>query len=277
MPAQTTVDKFIFPDGCELAVSDDNGVSFSSLGTLAAGATATYNYDKIELESGNNAKLFSRAKNETIELAPSALWSWDPEVMAKFAGGLFDYTAVAGTPVAGATQSIASGSWNFNKFIKIENQNYNLGAITVNSVTLGTNGAIVEDTDFYIGRNAAGEYGIFIIDSATVTTESQTVEIDYDYTPTSGKYITAGDSSTVLSKFQARLRHYTDTALTTYDWELIVYSVDINSGLSLNFKGANEDGTNEITVSFTGNIDTARTAGAQLFKLLINDSALVSN
>jgi len=80
---------------------------------------------------------------------------------------------------------VSSGSWNYNNFIRITNQNGDGSAITVNSVTGATDGLLVAGTDYYVGQNDDGEYGIFIIDSATVTTETQDITIDYDYTPNS--------------------------------------------------------------------------------------------
>lgn len=276
MAAQTTTEDYIFPDGVAFEVSTDDGSSWYDLGVLAAGAVVTYNYDKVETGSGNKGKLCSRAKNETIALAPSALWSWNLQNISKLSGGLFNYTAVAGTPVAGATQVEASGDWSYNQFILIENQNADASAITVNSVTGGTDGLLVVDTDYYVGQNAKGEYGVFVIDSATVTTEAQTMTIDYDYTPATGKTITAGTSSVVLSRVWCRLRHYTDTALTTYDIECKVYGCDLDAGIGFNLKGANEDGVDEVTLSMTGNVDTSLTDGAQLLELFVANSALTS-
>ena len=268
-------DNLVFPDGVALEVSTDEGSSWTNLGVLAAGTTVTYNYDLITLESGNKGSLRARAKNEKIALAPSALWSWDVETWSEFSGGLFTYSSIAGSLVAGASQVVASGSWAYNKFIEITNQNGSGSAITVNSVTAGTNGLLVAATDYFVGRNERGAYGIFVIDSATVTTQSQSITINYDYTPATGRKITAGQSSKVLDRFYARLRHYTDSSLTTWDTQCLIYGVDMDSGLNFNFKGANEDGVNEITVAFTGNIDTSKTSGAQLFEMTINDSALI--
>lgn len=276
MPVQTTKEQYIFPDGMALEVSTDSGSSWTNLGTFAAGATMTHNFDKQELESGNNGKVISNIKNETVEIAPSALWTWDLDAIQKLGGGIYTVTNVAGTPVAGATQTIASGSWAYNKFIQITNQNGDGSEITINSVTLGTDGAIVEDTDYYKGQNAAGAWGIFVIDSATVTTENQTVEIDYDYTPSQGKTLKSGSQSVVLTRYQARLRHYTDAPLTTYDIEMIIFSTDVNAGLSFAFKGANEEGLNEITLSLTGNVDTSLTDGEGLFSLFVAESAKTS-
>lgn len=92
-------------------------------------------------------------------------------------------TVTAWVLVSSASQVVAADSYWYNQFIKIENQNGDDSAITVNSVTAWTDWLLVADTDYYIGQNEAGEYGIFIIDSVTVTTLSQTMTLDYDYTP----------------------------------------------------------------------------------------------
>ena len=274
MPHQVaTADKIIFPDGVALEVSDDDGSTYYHLGVLSNGTTAAYNYDKIVVESGNAGTLDSRIKNQTIALAPSNLMEWDPEIWQRFSGGSFTYSNVAGVLVSGASQVVASGAWAYNKFIEIENQNGDGSTITVNSVTGGTDGALVSETDFFIGQNEKGVEGIFVKDSTTVTTLVQSITINYDYTPSAGKKIVAGTSSLELTKFIARLRHYTDTALTTYDIEMLIYGVDMDSGLSFAFKGANEDGVNDITVAFTGTVDITRTDGSQLFELLINSDA----
>ena len=278
MPAQTTTEKYIFPDGVALEVSTDNGSTFYDLGTMAAGTQFTYNYDKLEVESGNNGKPISRAKNETVALAPSEIWTMDPEVMEKFSGSAFNYTAIAGTPVAGATQTIDGTGKAFEQLLVVENQNYDLSTLTINSVDAVTDAAtLVLGTDYRVQLNAQGETCIAIIDSATVTTMSQDFTVDYDYTPSSGKKITAGTSSVNLTRFIARLRHYTDVALTTWDVQCMVYGVDMDSGFAINMKGANEDGLVGYTVAFTGNVDTSKTDGAQLFELTINDDALTSS
>ena len=89
----------------------------------------------------------------------------------------------AGSLVSGATQVKASGSWGYNDPFVIENQNGDGTQLTINSVTGGTDGALVANTDYFVGQNAAGDTVVTVIDSATVTTESQTITVDYDYTP----------------------------------------------------------------------------------------------
>jgi hypothetical protein len=274
MARQTSVKKYMLPDGVNLSISTDALATWADLGLLSAGVVLTHNWEEELIDAGNAKNILKKIKNQTLSVAPSALWSQDTAIYEKLGGGIYDRTAVAGALVEGAEQVIASGSWKYNKFIKIANQNSDLGAITINSVTLGTNGAIVADTDYYAGQDENGNRGIFIIDSATVTTEAQSVTIDYDYTPAASSYITAGDSSIEMTDFALRLRHYTDDTETTFDMEVIIYSATTDSGLSLNFKGQAEEGLFESTVAFTAKVDDSRTAGDQLFKWLIATSAL---
>ena len=274
MPQQvSSTDKIIFPDGVALELSNDSGASYHNIGVLAAGTTATYNYDKIITESGNAGTLLSRIKNQTMAIAPSALYDWDPEIWEKFSGGAFAYTNVAGTPVVGGAEVIAvSAIPAYDQAYVIANQNGDGTVPTINSVTGSVDGLLVtlDDYDFV---KVQGGWAIVIHDTVTVTTLAQTFTINSDYTPSSGKKINAGTSSLELSTFIARLRHYTDDALTTYDTELIIHAADLDSGMGFNFKGANEDGVQEITVAMTGKVDTSRTDGDQLFQLFIGADA----
>lgn len=276
MGAQTDKSSYIFPDGCALEVSTDSGVSWENMGVLSGGVTVTHNFDKEEIESGNKSKISSKIKNETLALEPTELWTWDLNAIQKISAGIYTVENVAGTIVSGATQTVESGDWLYDMFIPIENQNGSGGAITVNSVTGGTDGVITVDSDYTLGKNALGVYGMFIEDGATLTTESQDLVIDYDYTPSEGKRLKSGSTSVVLTKFYARLTHYTDAALTTFDAQMTVYGVDTNSGLGFTWKGSNEEGVNSFQCSLTGSVDTTKTDGEGLFDLYIKTSALTS-
>ena len=273
MPNQTITgtDQIVFGDGIALEVSTDNGSTFDNVGVMAGGATAAYNYNKIETETGNGGTLPAKATKETLVLSPTALLSWNPEVWAKFSNGLFTYTNIAGTPVAGGTQLVASGDWSFDNGILLTGQNGDGTEPTINSVTGSADGAGAAD-DFDLAK-VAGGWVLTPRDGTNFTTEVQTLTINSDYTPSAGKKITAGSSSTVLERFVVRFRHYTDDALTTWDHQLLIYGVDMDSGFTLGYKGANEDGVNDATVAFTANIDTTKSSGAQLFEMTVNASA----
>lgn len=272
MGAQTNVtDEIVFPDGTALEISEDEGSTYHNMGVLGAGVTATHNYDKIDVETGNAGKLKARVKNQTVALAPSALMNFKPENWEKFSGGLYAFSTVAGTPVVGASQTVLSGNWSFDKGIFFENQNNDGSIISVTSVTGSVDGAGAAD-DFDIAIVPGGSV-LIPRDGTIFITEVQDLVIIYDYTPGVSQKITAGTSVATLERFWARLRHYTDSALTTFDVELIVYGVDMDAGIQFNFKGANEDGVDEVTVAFTANVDTTQTDAAQLFELTVKDVA----
>ena len=89
--------------------------------------------------------------------------------------------------------------------------------------------------------------------STAATTPATGTEIAYAGTE---KYIS-------LNRFKIRLTHYTVDASdgteadTDIDWQFTIHYAKVDAGASFNMKGANEDGLDEITVSFTGKPDPA--------------------
>lgn len=273
MPVQTNKRKLHFPDGVNIAYSPD-GATYYDWGALREGVSFALNFDKTEEEAGNIGKLSARAKNMTVALTPSDLLSWDLEAIQQSSGGLFNLENVAGTPVAGATQVISSG-WVKNTFYSIENQNGDATVPTINSVTGSVDGALTVDTEYIVVKQGSEGWGIILLDA--ITTDAQNITIDYDYTPSAGKIMTAGTSSIILSRGWVRLRHYTDTALTTYDVEIFIYGVDMDAGISFALGGANSDTVDAITVALTGNLDTSLADGKQLLSVRIDNAALTDD
>lgn len=164
--------------------------------------------------------------------------------------GMINLTTVAGSLVSGAEQIVSAGAWNYSQFIKIENQNGDGSAITVNSVTGGTDGALVEDTDFYVGQNENGDYGIFVLDTVDVTTLNQTITIDYDYTPNASKKLTFNEQGNKTLKVMRIIN--TDENNKTL-------KIDINEGtnfapISIDFAGDEEDDVAILPIDFQGKI-----------------------
>lgn len=164
--------------------------------------------------------------------------------------GHINYTTVAGTLVSGATQQVVDGDWSYNDFIKIENQNHDGSAITVNSVTGATDGALTEGTDFYVGTNEHGDYGIFVIDSTAVTTESQNLTIDYDYTPAESKKLTFNEDGT---KSENVMR------IVNTDNNGDEFRLDIEKGtnftpMSIDFAADDEDDVAVLPIDFQGEV-----------------------
>ncbi len=108
---------------------------------------------------------------------------------------------IAGTPVSGGEQVVVAGNWSFDKVIELTGKNASGAMPTINSVTLGTDGAIVLGTDYEVIKNESGNWAIAIKDTATVTTINQTVTIDSDYTPSASKKVTFKANGKRVSKF----------------------------------------------------------------------------
>jgi len=93
---------------------------------------------------------------------------------------------VSAALVSGATQTLTNGAWAVNTAYTIENQNGDGSALTINSVTGGTDGALTANDDYDIVELSNGDYAIVLQDVASatnLTTVSQDIVIDYDYTP----------------------------------------------------------------------------------------------
>lgn len=137
--------------------------------------------NQVEVKADDTNTVFkgftpeARIEGEFLENA-------DRDIIDLLIGGTPSDTAAS--PVAGATQTLASGSWNYNNFYVIENQMGDGTAPTINSVTGGTDGALTDGDGYHLGKNESGQWGIYLGDAASeLTTESQNIVIDYDYTP----------------------------------------------------------------------------------------------
>lgn len=157
----------------------DPGNVINLWGVKTLDNTVDNDAERIEIAVQNRAAITGASPLSTINV--QFLENIDAEKISILTGATV--TVIAGTLVAGATQTVTASTYAFNQFIKIANQNGDGSAITVNSVTGATDGLLVANTDYFVWQNAAGEYGIFIIDSVTVTTVAQNLTINYDYTP----------------------------------------------------------------------------------------------
>lgn len=257
------------PRGYEVAVQTDPATPdvYTDLGVTYAEASMEFTYDvnKWTGSAGEAIKTFfqNMAISTTFDLAQIEMSN-----IHKLMSGASGYSATAASPVAGATQTIASGSWEYDKFIPIANQNGDGSAITINSVTLGTDGAIVLDTDYYAGFDAQGKYGIWIIDSATVTTEAQSVVINYDYTPSASRKLTFGSNSVDITPRALRLRKNLGTVASPKYFTVYIYSAVNESGLSMTFPRFDATDPTTLSVTMTGQLDETRSDLDQLFSIV---------
>ena len=144
-----------------------DAITWKNVGSIE-GLAITENMTATQLQ-GDNAEEEKYVSEHTVTVAFNQREAILEEVRAIIRGS-FDVsgTPVAGSLVEGATHVVASGAWGYNDPIVIEHQNYNLGAVTVNSLAGGTNATLVAGTDYFVGQDAIGRTVVTIIDSDTI-------------------------------------------------------------------------------------------------------------
>jgi len=189
------------------------------------------------------------------------MFELDPTNIASVSGGVFTSTTTAGTPVVGGTEVIASGDWDYKVYV-LENQESDLSEPTINSVTGGTDGALVLNTDYRMVKTASNKWGILFISGGNITVLTQAITIDSDYTPAASVALSAGASSVTLTPKVVRFSHTDDNGKVR---KLDVYSATLgDAGFTFTFGSQINDGAQSFPITLEGDIDTSRTSGQQL-------------
>lgn len=249
------------PDGCSVLAGSNVG-DLASVGVLVGDVAMTHSWEQTEFKDNIGEKITSAAKNQVLD-ASFTIGELYADTINKLGGGLYTLTNVAGALVEDSATIVASGGWKYDKFVAFAYQNADGTSPTVNSITGGTDGPLVEDTDFFVMKNESGIWGFYVVDSATVTTESQTMTYDIDYTPTASKQLTAGDSSVTLTSKYLRFINTDSDGKTRY---MDVFSASIQPDVAFGFGDQSNDGIETMEISMQGGIDSDLTAGAQLFQ-----------
>ncbi len=162
----------------------------SSLVRIASVRGLVANYDneskKVEVKADDTGTVFKGFQPEA-KIEGSFLENVNRDLMSLLLGG--NPSDTAGSIVNNHSQVIAAG-WAYNKFIPFDKANGNGTVPTIDSVTGSVDGALVSETDYFLGRNDSGDWGIFVKDSSTVTTLAQTITVQFDYTPNASENIT---------------------------------------------------------------------------------------
>lgn len=252
------------PTGYDLAIKTADDVDWVDLGPTAQDGSLEFSFDTIKATASKAQKIKTFYKNMQVTVTASFYQQY-LEKISKLMGGAGTYSTVAGTLVSGAEQTLASGDWAYNTFYPITNQNGDGSAITVNSVTGGTDGALVADTD-YVLSVANGVYGITILDSVTVTTLSQDMVIDYDYTPSAQEIIKVGSASVDITAYEVRIRKPIEG--TSKYQTMYIYSAANEGGFTFGFPRYDVDDVPFQEVTLVGTVDTSRTDTDQLFSIV---------
>lgn len=275
-----------------LEYSTDSGSTYTDLGILdSAVLTETITPLDGSPDNGTAPDILRGAAAQTIQVQAN-LWLWDLTKLQLLRGGIDTLTTTSGTPVASNVQTVTSGDWSFNSLILLEGQNADSTIPTINSVTGATDGALTLNTDYitYQDPNTSKWY-IQILDSITVTTESQDVTINTDFTPGTVQKFTTGGKSSVTRRF-LRITNYTDDVANASDalnftginegdaiyrrrvWT--IYYASINAGIAATFKSKDDTAPQVVLpIDMLGENDPSRTVGDQLYSIE-NDIVLQS-
>lgn len=277
MPTQTTKTEYVyFPDGCKVAIQPNKTGSFIDLGALNSAVNAVLNYDENRVETSNAGNLRTQIKN-MIMAGDFTLINLDPEGLEALGAGIMERVVTAASPVTDIADHVIATGFTDKGLIPIEvvgDGASNTGTVyglsaepTITSVTGSVDSTLTVDDDYTVvpDANSRSGYSIILNTAGTnLTTTAQTVTIVFTtVTPIASTTLYAGSSTEVLTPYAVRITHTDDDS--NIDRQLDLYEVDTASGgFAFSFKGANEDGVDEMPFSIQARIDSSRTTGRQL-------------
>lgn len=213
----------------------------------------------------------SAVVKESAELSFSSGRVLDFDGLAALSGGLYTIENVTGALVEDATQTVTSGNWAYDVPFLIEHQNGDLSEIVVASVAGSVDGPLVEGTDYFKVKLGEAGWGIYLVDSATITTLIQNVVVTYDYTPNSQKIAKRGGIRTINP-----IEIAYQTVDSAGNFVKFIFYKAFSSGSDGHGFSPQESGGEPIVVdlNFTAKTDTNRAAGDQLYRKVIGGASL---
>lgn len=273
MPTQTTKTQNVyFPDGCLVEV--DDGTGYFDLGATNSAVTNSLEWTENRVSTANAGDLQIQVRQMTMS-GSFTLINLDPEGVEKLGGGLFTLETTTGsvTPEDQVQDDPQTGV--LVDLVMLDSSGNNLrtsSSPSLTSVTGASSGALSVGTDYEVIENSASVSGWSIFYESGSITGSEDVTIDYaSNTVITQEIIYMGSSTELLTAYSMRLTHTDDNGKIR---RLELFSVDTGSGgIQFNFKGANEDGVEEMPISYVAKIDNTLTDGRQLAAWTIDDGA----
>lgn len=220
----------------------------------------------ISQRRGDNGVIDDHVSDHHGEITFDQVEALSEDARAIMRGTTFDtLSTVAADAVSGEDQVVQSGDWSFDGFIPLTGKESDGTEPTINSVTLGTDGAIVLNTDYAVVEDpdGSGNWGIVITDSATVTTEAQTVTINTDYTPAASHTVKTGGLASGLPRFMIKMENLNSSGKYV---RLTFYSVRIDQGTQFAFKKDNDaDNIVRNPIKLMADFDLTKDQGLQLY------------
>ena len=282
----------VFPDGAMVAVKAAGESSYTDVGAINSAVTATLNWTENQIETANAGKTAKQIKEMQIE-GGFTLINLEPASIERMGGGVFTKVDTPGTQVLAADieDQIIPTNWDDNT--KYELRMYDSSAgVSMKMATKPVLTSVILDPDTAaealaeIGAGAAGDYMIVAdagtysgwsiifnsVGMATLDPKTKTIEITYAAnTPVASTTLYAGASTATLTAYAMQITHTDDNGKIR---RLELFSVDANSGgFVFSFKGANEEGLEEMPLTFMAKLDTSLTSGRQLMAWTVETNA----
>jgi len=277
MPIQTKKKANIyFPDGARVLVkASATDTNWYDLGAINSAINATLNWDEVEIETANAGALDTRINNMTVA-GDFTLINLNAEGVGKLGGGMFNIQSVRPVVSESGASTIALSSMALPVAGMESGVLYGFDLVDALGNTYAIDGDVTDLVTSVYQTDASGtsttwasaSYSVYndgiIFNSAISAAAGDfTIEFGYLSASESGKAISAGSSTLVLKAFAMRIEHEDDTG--KIDRSLDLYAVNSQSGgFQFNFKGANEDGIEEMPLSFTARLDSNRNDKNQL-------------
>lgn len=272
MPVQTNLKSYIyFPDGCKVEAKESADAEYIDIGAISSAVTSTLNWTESSVETANAGTLDTKISK--MEMSGGfTLINLNPIGIKKLGGGVFIVEEIPGTAIAaGSSQTIAAG-WEAGVIYPMVFGSNNVKAAekpTITSITPEGESALVANTDYVIVEtdNSDSGFGIVFI---TDTKSAKALTVVYGaITPVAQTQLSCGNSSVVLRPYMLRFTHTDDDGKKRQLELPYVYSN--SGGFQFNFKGANEDGVEEMPITYTARIDSSRVNNKQLMTWSIEE------
>lgn len=273
MPAQTTLtNKVYFPDGAKVSVKAAGESTYTDIGAINSAINLTLNWTENQVLSANAGRLLKQIKDMIID-GSFTLIQLDADNLNRLSGDLFEKVATPGTSIDSAdfdTQEVVDivlgKMYDLEAIVTATGEPIKFSAAPVIASVMNGAVAMTAGEEYTVVANASSPSGYSIVFMGTLALSAgDDLEITFgNNVPVATTAIYCGSSTATLDAYALRFSHTDDTGAEDRVFEL--YSVDPTSGgFQFGFKGANEDGVEEMPISFQGKIDTTRADGRQLF------------
>ena len=271
MPAQTTQTSYVqIPDGAKVEINDGSG--FVDVGAFNSDITATLNFD-VNIINSSNAQIIKRAgKNMTMTWA-GTLINLNPTGVAKFSGGLLTTEETTESEITTAADQTIAAGWTTMVSIPLAANDPTTGVALRFSqaptlvVDGDTTAALVINNDYFIQAddNSFSGYSILLNSAGSKgVANTQIITIEFSTLLPIAKVTLYGGASTFeFATYEMRMTHTDDNSLVR---RLNLPKVTPDSGgFQFNFKSSQSDGSEEMPITCTADLDTTLGNGKQLF------------